>query len=135
MKDEYGLDDSEILSWAEEMHLLPAVKLLMNAFDGAYFTAGYPWMMTTGEEEGRCWVDFKAIPEHLYMVENESARGVLMLAASLSDCGILVNLSDALVELDEDTVKLVLAAVADHAANYATTHILPVYPWPRHTDA
>jgi hypothetical protein len=135
MKDEYGLDDSEILSWAEEMHLLPAVKLLMNAFDGAYFTAGYPWMMTTGEEEGRCWVDFEAIPENLDMIENESARGVVLLAASLSDCDIKADLSGALVELDEDTVKLVLAAIADHAANYSTTHILPVYPWPRHADA
>lgn len=134
MIDEYGLDESEILSWAEEIHVLPAVKLLMNAFDGAYFTAGYPWMMTTGEDEGRCWVDFEAIPEHLDMIENETAHGVLLLAASLSECRVLVNLSDVLVALDEDTIKLVLAAVAEHAASFGT-HILPVYPWPRHTDA
>lgn len=128
MRDEYGFDEDQIRAWADRRDILPALHLLRRAFDGAYFSAGYPWMIPGGDDE-QSWVDFEAIPGHLDMVKNPKARKVLLLAASLADVRVKVDLADALEDMDEDTVRLVLAAIAEVVAAYEPGSV-PAYPWP-----
>lgn len=91
-----------------------ATELLIRAFGGKYAQPGNPWV--EHPDSPAAYINFEAIPEHVDEVENQRARQVLMLAASLSDLDVKVSLGDLLYELDREVLDLVLAAVA-HAAS------------------
>lgn len=103
--------EEELRTWAKGSYpLVAATELLLRAFNGVFAKPGNPWII---QEEGyaNVWINFEAIPENLGGTSGGERR-VLMLAASLADVGVEVNLGDYLPGLDRKILDLVLAAVA-----------------------
>lgn len=122
------IDEDEILAWAKDEHMLPAVRLLQGMFDGKYFTYGFPWMIPGGAA-GRAWVDFLAIPEHVDLLEDEDEAAALMLVASLASVRVPFDITESLVAMSPSDCELVLAAIA-HAAAALKPGSTPIYAWP-----
>lgn len=134
--------EEELRAWARGSYpLVAATELLLRAFNGVFAKPGNPWIV---QEEGyaNVWIDFEAIPENLGGTSGGESR-VLMLAASLADVGVEVNLGDYLPGLDRKILDLVLAAVAHAGGSHehsdfsvnadgtASFEMLPsLYPWP-----
>ncbi|WP_239437881.1 hypothetical protein [Arthrobacter alpinus] len=106
--------NDELRAWAKGLHALEAAtELLIRSFDGRFAKPGNPWI-DKDMDSGNVWVNFEAIPENLGGT-SDGERRLLMLAASLSDVGVEINLGDYLPGFDRKILNLVLAAVA-HAA-------------------
>ena len=133
------LFDEKLRSWAKGMYPLEAgTELLIRAFGGRFASTGQPWIHV---EDGRPWVDFEAIPEHLGGLSG-GERSMLTIIASIGG-GAPVDLSDTLPGLDRANRSLVLAAVShaggshEHSSfteNPDGTHSISrqpsLYPWP-----
>lgn len=134
--------EEELRDWARGSYpLVAATELLLRAFNGVFAKPGNPWII---QEEGyaNVWINFEAIPDNLGGTSGGESR-VLMLAASLADVGVEVNLGDYLPGLDRKILNLVLAAVAHAGGSHehsdfsvnadgtASFEKLPsLYPWP-----
>lgn len=132
--------DAELRAWAKGSYATEAaVELLLRAFHGRFAAAGAGWMRRG--DNGRPWIDFEAIPEHIGGLSGGEQR-FLRLVASIGDDEPVV-LSDALSGLDRDIVDLILAAVAHTSGSHegvTVTHdadgkatlnrVGTLYPWP-----
>ena len=134
--------EEELRAWAKGSYpLVAATELLLRAFNGRFAMLGNPWII---QEEGyaNVWINFEEIPNQLGGLSGGESR-LLMLAASLADVGVEVNLGDYLPGLDRKILDLVLAAVAHAGGNHehsdysvnadgtASFEKLPsLYPWP-----
>lgn len=131
--------------WARGSYpLVAATELLLRAFGGNFAKPGNPWVVTD-PDFGNVWIDFEQIPENLGGLSGGERR-LLMLAASLADVGVSVELGDVLPGLDRKVLNLVLAAVAhaggshehsdivehtDGTVTLGSRQYLPsLYPWP-----
>jgi hypothetical protein len=134
--------EEQLRAWAKGSHpLVAATELLLRAFGGRFARPGNPWVIRDAEY-GNVWIDFEKIPENLGGLSGGERR-LLMLAASLADVGVAVELGDVLPGLDREVFALVLAAVAhaggshEHSAIVENTdgtasfqHQTSLYPWP-----
>lgn len=134
--------EEELRTWARGSYpLVAATELLLRAFNGVFAKPGNPWII---QEEGyaNVWINFELIPDNLGGTSGGESR-VLMLAASLADVGVEVNLGDCLPGLDRKILNLVLAAVAHAGGSHEHSDFsvnadgtvsfekLPsLYPWP-----
>lgn len=137
--------EEQLRAWAQGSYpLVAATELLLRAFNGNFAKPGNPWVINDAEY-GNVWIDFEQIPEHLDSLSGGERR-LLMLAASLADVGVGVELGDVLPGLDRKVLNLVLAAVAHAGGSHQHSDIvehpdgtvtlgsrgyLPsLYPWP-----
>lgn len=134
--------EEELRAWARGSYpLVAATELLLRAFNGVFAKPGNPWVI---QEEGyaNVWINFELIPDNLGGTSGGERR-VLMLAASLADVGVEVNLGDCLPGLDRKILDLFLASVAHAGGSHehsdfsvnadgtASFEQLPsLYPWP-----
>lgn len=133
----------ELRDWAKGRYTTEAAtELLIRAFDGRFARAGSPWIETS-QEYGNSWINFEAIPDTVGGVSGGERR-FLLIAASIADVGVSVELGDVIPGLDRKVLDLVLAAIAhaggshehsgfvyDEAGN--ATHIerqTTLYSWP-----
>lgn len=121
--------------------LTAATELLIRSFDGRFAAPGCPWVhRESGGGEYR--IDFWSIPDHLQGLSS-GERALVLLAASLSDAAVPVDLGDLIPRLDRELLGLVLAAVASagggdsHPALVETDDgtpelviLPPLFPWP-----
>jgi hypothetical protein len=131
--------DEQLRAWAKGSYATEAaVELLLRGFRGRFAGSGWGWMKT---DDGRPWIDFEAIPEHIGGLSGGEQR-FLRLVASIGGAEPVV-LSDALSGLDRDIVDLILAAVAhtsgshegvtvthDADGNASLNRVGTLYPWP-----
>lgn len=96
---------------------IAATELLIRAVGGRFASPGKPWVILD-RKSGEHWIDFKQIPENLGGLSGGERR-LLMLAASIADVGVEVNIGDMLPGMDRDVLELVLSAVA-HAGGGAS---------------
>jgi hypothetical protein len=137
--------EEQLRDWANGSYpLVAATELLLRTFHGKFARPGNPWVIKDAEY-GNVWIDFEQIPENLGGLSGGERR-LLMLAASLADVGVGVNLADVLPGLDREVLTLVLAAVAhaggshehsdivEHADGTVTLgsrqYLPSLYPWP-----
>jgi hypothetical protein len=134
--------EDELRAWAKGSHpLVAATELLLRAFGGRFARQGNPWVIRDAEY-GNVWIDFEQIPETLDELSGGERR-LLMLAASLADVGVAVELGDVLPGLDREVLALVLAAVAHAGGSHEHSAIVEntdgtasfqrqtsLYPWP-----
>lgn len=133
----------ELRTWAKGSYpLVAATELLLRAFNGVFAKPGNPWII---QEEGyaNVWINFEAIPDNLGGTSGGERR-LLMLAASLADVGVEVNLGDYLPGLDRANLNLFLAAAAHAAGSHEHSGLVlndageptsfqrldSLYPWP-----
>lgn len=96
-------------AWAKGVHTTEAAtELLIRAFRGRFAQPGNRWIETDNSQP---WVDFEAIEDNLGGLSGGERR-FLLLAASLGDGGVDVQLGDVIPGLDRDVLALVLAAIA-----------------------
>ncbi len=94
------------------------------------------------DEQGRSWIDFEAIPEHMDGLSGGEHQ-FMMIAASLGG-EEQVALSDVIPGLDRALLDLVLAALAHAAGSHQDSVILEkpegvlgferadtLHPWPK----
>lgn len=131
--------DAELRAWAKGSYATEAaVELLLRGFHGRFAGSGWGWMKTG---DGRSWVDFEAVPEHIGGLSGGEKR-FLRLVASIGGAEPVV-LGDVLPGLDREIVVLILAAVAHTAGTHegvTITHdadgkatlnrVGTLYPWP-----
>lgn len=135
--------EDDLRTWAKGSYTMEAAtELLLRAFGGRYAAADRPWVRKD-EHDGKPWIDFVSIPEHLGG-SSGGERRFLLLAASLAGSEPVV-LGDVVPGLDRDHLDLVLAAIAHaggshehsdlrfHEDGTATLHgkLESLYPWPR----
>lgn len=134
--------EDELRAWAKGSHaLVAATELLLRAFNGNYAKPGNPWVIKE-EDDGNLWINFEAIPENLGG-QSSGERRFLLIAASLADVGVEVNLGDVLPGLDRKSLDLVLAAVAHAGGSHEHSDFVTnadgsqtierlstLYPWP-----
>lgn len=130
----------QLREWARGSYpRIAATELLIRAVGGRFADPGRPWMIR--DEDGQPGIDFELIPENIG-VFSSGERRLLLLAASISDTGVAVNIGDMLPGLDREVLELVLAAVA-HAGGGASLPVVeqvdgkaylkmmpPLFPWP-----
>lgn len=134
--------EEELRAWAKGSYpLVAATELLLRAFNGRFAKPGNPWLIKE-EDHGNVWINFEAIPENLGGTSGGEGR-LLMIAASLADVGVEVNLGDVLPGLDRKILDLVLAAAAHAAGSHEPSDLIThadgtasferlssLYPWP-----
>ena len=134
--------EEQLRAWAKGSYpLVAATELLLRAFGGKFAREGNPWVIKEPEYGNVC-IDFEQIPENLGGLSGGERR-LLMLAASLSDAGVPVELGDVLPGLDREVLNLVLAAVAHAGGSHEHSAIVEnsdgttsfqrqssLYPWP-----
>lgn len=104
--------EERLRAWAKGLHaLVAATELLIRAYGGVFAKPGNPWVFDIEGSPDKAGIDFEIIPEHLGGLSGGERR-LLMLAASLADVGVSVELGDVLSGLDREALNLVLAAVA-----------------------
>lgn len=134
--------EDELRAWAKGSYpLVAATELLLRSFKGVFAKPGNPWVI---KEEGyeNVWINFELIPDNLGGTSGGERR-LLMIAASLADVGVEVNLGDCIPGLDRKILNLVLAAIAHAGGSHehsdfivnadgtASFELLPsLYPWP-----
>lgn len=134
--------EEQLRAWARGSYpLVAATELLLRAFNGNFAKEGNPWVIKDAEY-GNVWIDFEQIPENLDG-SSGGERRLLMLAASLADVGVGVELGDVLPGLDREVLNLVLAAMAHAGGSHEHSAIVEntdgsqsfqrqpsLYPWP-----
>lgn len=134
--------EDQLRTWAKGSYpLVAATELLLRAFNGRFAKPGNPWVIKDAEY-GNVWIDFEQIPENLDGLSGGERR-LLMLAASLADVGVSVELGDVLPGLDREVLNLVLAAVAHAGGSHEHSAVVEntdgtasfqrqpsLYPWP-----
>lgn len=134
--------EDELRAWAKGSYALAAAtELLLRAFNGNFAKPGNLWVIKE-EDYGNLWINFEGIPENLGG-QSGGERRVLMIAASLADVGVEVNLGDVLPGLDREILDLVLAAVAHAGGSHEHSgfvtnadgsqtieRLSTLYPWP-----
>lgn len=132
--------EDRLRAWARFSYSTSAAtELLIRAFHGKFAKPGNPWIRTDPDQT---WVDFEILPDNIGVLSSGERR-LLMLAASLADVGVEVNLGDMLPGLDREVLDLVLAASAHAAGSHEHSGILTnadgsqsferlatLYPWP-----
>ena len=131
----------ELRQWARGSYpLMAATELLIRSAGGRFAAEGRPWVARA--DDGGRRIDFERIPENIGAFSGGERR-LLLLAASIADVGVVVNIGDLLHGLDRETVELILAAVA-YAAGGDSHPIVeqnsdgtaslkmmpPLFPWP-----
>jgi hypothetical protein len=131
--------------WAKGILTCEAgTELLIRGFNGRFIQPEWPWMHT--DEEGRTWIEFEAIPEHIDGL-SEGEKRFLRIAASLGG-EEPVALSDVVPELDRAILDLVLAALAHAAGSHQDSEmfeqpegvlsfkpVATLHPWPKEAPA
>lgn len=131
--------------WAKgSLNCEAATELLLRAFSARYAGPGWPWMHT--DEQGRSWIDFEAIPEHIGGLSGGEKR-LLRIVASLGG-EEPVALSDVVPGLDRSILDLVLAALAHAAGSHQDSLVIErnegvlgfervatLHPWPEAAPA
>lgn len=131
--------------WAKgSLNCEAATELLLRAFSGRYAGPGWPWMHT--DEQGRSWIEFEAIPEHIGGLSGGEKR-LLRIVASLGG-EEPVALSDVVPGLDRALLDLVLAALAHAAGSHQDSEMFEqpegvlsfkgvetLHPWPNAAPA
>lgn len=120
---------------------MAATELLIRAAGGRFAAQGQPWV-TRDPIFNKYWIDFEQIPGNIGVFSGGERR-LLMLAASIANAGIEVNMGDLLSGLDYEVMALVLAAVAYAAAGGSHPVVVqnadgtvslkmmpPLFPWP-----
>lgn len=121
---------------------MAATELLIRAAGGRFADPGNPWVVLDGIF-GKHWIDFRQIPDNIGALSGGERR-MLMLAASIADVGVEVNVGDLLAGLDLEILELVLAAVAysgggssphprviDNGDGTVSLKMMPnPFPWP-----
>lgn len=133
---------TQLRAWAAGSHpLVAATELLIRAFDGRFAQPSNPWVMRV-EHGQSAWIDFENIPAFVGGLSGGERR-FLMLAASLADSEVSIQLGELIPGLDRDLLVLVLAAIAHAGGSHEQSGIvdrengspriqmLPsLYPWP-----
>jgi hypothetical protein len=105
-------------AWAKGTYTMEAAtELLIRAFRGRFARPGNRWIET---DNGRPWIDFEAIEDNLGGLSGGERR-FLLLAASLGDGGVDVQLGDIIPGLDRELLALVLAAIAHAGGSHQHT--------------
>ena len=136
--------EDRLREWARGLHaLVAATELLIRAYGGVFAKAGNPWILTEEGENQKSWIDFEQIPNHIDGLSGGERR-LLMLAASIADVGVSVELGDAVNGLDRQALDLVLAAVAHAGGSHEHSEFMmnqageavgikklpSLHPWP-----
>lgn len=135
--------EEELRAWAKGRHtLVAATELLIRSFNGRFAKPGNRWVIHE-DQQPHYWINFEEIPEYLEGTSGGERR-LLMIAASLADRGVEINLGDYLSGLDRKILNLVLAAVAHAAGSHEHSGLIvneageqtsiqrldSLYPWP-----
>lgn len=134
--------EEELRACAKGRHsVAAATELLIRSFGGRFAKPGNRWVIHE-DQQPHYWINFEEIPDNVGGLSGGERR-LLMIAASIADVGVEVNLGDYLPGLDRKILNLVLAAVAhaggshehsDFIANAdgtASFERLPsLHPWP-----
>jgi hypothetical protein len=111
----------QLRAWAKGSYSLEAaVELLIRSFGGRFAQPGWPWVRT---DDGYPWIDFQEIPRAFGPLSS-GERQLLLIAASLAD-GVMVDLGDAVGDLDRRHLGLVLAALSHAGGTHEQTEVLP----------
>lgn len=99
--------EQALRDWARGLLALEAATELLVR--GGYAGASRPWVRHS-EDDGRPWIDFASVPEHVGGMSGGEQR-YLRIAASLG-ADFPIILADELAGLDRAHLALVLAAIA-----------------------
>lgn len=100
---------NQLRAWAHGVYTTEAgTELLIRAFDGRFAAPGQPWIY--GVDEGEPHIRFREIPDYIGGLSGGEHR-FMLLAASLGDGNIEVDLGDILPGLDYQLQDLALEAM------------------------